>query len=532
MDDSVAGASETSVAAADPGIAAPGDENGALGIEVVAMSMRFGSLLALDDVSMRVPAGTFHALLGENGAGKSTLVKCLMGFYRPTAGGVIVGDRERDIPDPRAAHLLGLGMVYQHFTLAPSLTGAENLLISREEVPGIVDWSRERAAMEEFLGGMPFRVPLDVPAAQLAAGEKQKLEILKQLYLGRRFLVLDEPTSVMTPGEADEVLGLIREMTHAGRLTVLMITHKFREVTAFADDVTVLRRGRRVGGGPVSRLGVRELTTLMVGEDVSAPPVTRIEGSDPTGEPKLAIRRLRADDRSGLQPLAINSLEVRAGEIVGVAGVSGNGQTELMELLTGQRSARAGEILVGGEPFTGRREQVRRHRIRCVPEEPLANACAPTMSVGENLAFRDFDLDDAGDQRFWLAPARMRARAQRLVERYRVKTTGLDSPIASLSGGNVQRAVLARELSGGVSLLLVANPCFGLDFAAAADIRNQILAARADGCAVLLISEDLDEIMALSDRVLVMSEGRISYEAPRADADLATIGRHMAGHGH
>ncbi|MEZ5650048.1 MAG: ABC transporter ATP-binding protein [Burkholderiaceae bacterium] len=522
------------IAAPSPAVPMPGAPTtpGAIGIELVGMTMRFGTLLALDDVSMRVHAGSFHALLGENGAGKSTLVKCLMGFYRPTAGGIVVEDRERDIPDPRAAHLLGLGMVYQHFTLAPSLTGAENLLISREEVPGIIDWTRERAAMERFLDGMPFRVPLDVPAAQLSAGEKQKLEILKQLYLGRRFLVLDEPTSVMTPAEADEVLGLIRDMTRAGALTVLMITHKFREVTAFADEVTVLRRGRKVGGGKVGTLGVREMTTLMVGEDGGSQPVDRAAGHDGAGTVKLSIRGLQATDRSGRQPIAIDALEVRGGEIVGVAGVSGNGQTELMELLTGQRAARAGEIRVDGEPFTATREQVRRHRIRCVPEEPLANACAATMSVGENLAFRDFDLDDAGRRLFWLAPGRMRARAQNLVARFGVKTAGLDSPIGSLSGGNVQRAVLARELTGGVSLLLVANPCFGLDFAAAADIRSQILSAREGGCAVLLISEDLDEIMALADRVVVMSEGRISYTAQRAEADLATIGRHMAGHGH
>ncbi|MEZ5657579.1 MAG: ABC transporter ATP-binding protein [Burkholderiaceae bacterium] len=504
----------------------------AIDIEIVGMSMRFGPLLALDDVSMRVRAGSFHALLGENGAGKSTLVKCLMGFYRPSAGGIIVDDREREIADPRAAHLLGLGMVYQHFTLAPSLTGAENLLISREEVPGIIDWARERAAMEAFLAQMPFRVPLDIPAAHLAAGEKQKLEILKQLYLGRRFLVLDEPTSVMTPDEADEVLGLIRQMTRDGRITVLMITHKFREVTAFADEVTVLRRGRRVGAGRVGELGVAELTTMMVGEESGVPPVNRDDAPGTATVPMLAIHDLRAEDRSGLQPIMIDSLEVRGGEIVGVAGVSGNGQTELMELLTGQRFARAGHIEVGGEPFRASREQVRRHRIRCVPEEPLANACAPTMSVGENLAFRDFDLDDRGERRFWLSRHRMRARARRLVDRYRIKTTGIDSPIASLSGGNVQRAVLARELSGGVSLLLVANPCFGLDFAAAADIRHQILAARAEGCAVLLISEDLDEILALADRIVVMSEGRLSYQASRAQADLATIGRHMAGQGH
>jgi general nucleoside transport system ATP-binding protein len=230
----------------------PRTPQGAFSVEALNVTMRFGEFTALDDVSMKIEAGSFHALLGENGAGKSTIVKAIMGFYRATSGTVLVAGREVEMTDPKVAQGLGLGMVYQHFTLVPSLTAAENLVISRADAPAVINWKTERAALEAFMARMPFAVPLDQPVHRLAAGEKQKLEILKQLYLGHRFLILDEPTSVLTPAEADEVLGHVRALTRAGEVTVLMITHKFREVTAFADDLTVLRRGKRVGGGRVA----------------------------------------------------------------------------------------------------------------------------------------------------------------------------------------------------------------------------------------------------------------------------------------
>ncbi|MFY7778103.1 MAG: ATP-binding cassette domain-containing protein, partial [Elstera sp.] len=210
----------------------------ALSIDVIGMAKRFGAFQALDDVSISVPAGSFHALLGENGAGKSTLVKCLMGFYQPDGGEILLDGKQVTIATPREARALAIGMVYQHFTLVPSLTGAENLVMARADVPLVVDWAKETKALNDFLDRMPFRVPLDVPLSSLAAGQKQKLEILKQLYLNQRFLILDEPTSVLTPDEATEILGLLRGMTQAGELTVLMITHKFREVTEFCDGVT------------------------------------------------------------------------------------------------------------------------------------------------------------------------------------------------------------------------------------------------------------------------------------------------------
>jgi general nucleoside transport system ATP-binding protein len=498
----------------------------ALGVETIGMTMRFGGFTALDDVSIHVTPGTFHALLGENGAGKSTLVKCMMGFYHATAGQMLVAGREAQIGDPRDAHAMGLGMVYQHFTLVPSLTVAENLVISRKNAPAVIDWTRERRALTTFMDAMPFRVPLDQQVSRLAAGEKQKLEILKQLYLGRRFLILDEPTSVLTPDEADEVLGHVRDLCRAGEISVLMITHKFREVTAFADDVSVLRRGRLVGQGRVADLTHGQMAAMMIGAEKPANPVAR---SGQTGVAVLELAGLRARDRSGLKEIAIDALSVHAGEVVGIAGISGNGQMELMEILTGQRALEAGAITVKGKPYSATRGESQVLAVRYLPEEPLKNACAGRMSVAENIAFRSFDQNGKGT-RFWLDAGDMRKSAADLIAAFNVKTTSPDAPIAALSGGNVQRAVLARELTGAVELLIISNPCFGLDFSAVADIRARILAARNAGTAVLVMSEDLDEVMELSDRILVMSEGRIAYETPAAGASLAEIGHHMGGH--
>src|SRR5271157_2002422 len=237
------------------------------GVEAIAMTKRFGEFVALDQVSLKVKSGTFHALLGENGAGKSTLVKCIMGYYQSDAGELIVDDHQEIIGNPRAAHALGLGMVYQHFTLVPAMTVAENFVLARDHVPSVVDWARERKALEEFLSRMPFRVPLNAKVSAISAGERQKCEILKQLYLQRRFLILDEPTSVLTPGEADEVLGMLRGMVAAGNLTVLMITHKFREVMAFADEVTILRRGKLAGQGHVKDLSPDAMARMMIGAE-------------------------------------------------------------------------------------------------------------------------------------------------------------------------------------------------------------------------------------------------------------------------
>jgi ABC-type uncharacterized transport system ATPase subunit len=497
-------------------------------LETIGMTKTFGSLVALNDVSIKVPAGSFHALLGENGAGKSTLVKCIMGFYIPDKGALKLDGQEVAVRNPRDAQALGIGMVYQHFTLVPSLTAAENLVASRADAPAIINWRKERRELETFLERMPFRVPLDRPVSSLAAGEKQKLEILKLLYLNQRFLILDEPTSVLTPGEADEILGLLRDMAHRGEITVAMISHKFREVEAFCDDVSVLRRGAKIGGGKVGVLTTREMAAMMIGDAVIRQSAARINASRQGAS--LEIAGLFVENDEGRDAVAGFDLKVKSGEIVGIAGVSGNGQSELVEALSGQRPIKMGQVLIDDKDFEPTRDHFDRFKVFGLPEEPLKNATVPTMSVAENMAFRSFDKPPIASMKFWLSPEPMRAKARDLIARYNVKTPTPDTPIRDLSGGNVQRAVLARELSVDVDVLIVANPCFGLDFVSVADIRAQIMDQRNRGAAVLLVSEDLDEILELSDRIAVISEGKVAYLTPAAGADRTTIGRYMAGH--
>jgi simple sugar transport system ATP-binding protein len=497
--------------------------------EVLGMTKRFGELVALDDVSVRFESGGFHALLGENGAGKSTLVKCMMGYYHADAGRVIVDGKPRHITNPRHAHDLGLGMVYQHFTLVPSMTVAENLVLGEADLPNVLDWTAQHARLEDFMAGMPFRLDPERLVSGLAAGEKQKLEILKQLFLDHRFLILDEPTSVLTPGEADEILGLMREMADAGRITVLLITHKLREVEAFAREVTVLRAGRVAGEGKANELGHRDLVRMMIGRESVSPPAAR--AAAPAGEAALEVRDLRVGNDKGLTAVSGVDLEVRAGEIVGIAGVSGNGQTEFVEALAGQRAEDSGAIAVAGAPYGRSRAEMHDKRVYLLPEEPLRNGFVRSMTLAENLAIRNFDRRPNTLGGWFVNRAAIRRQARALIEHFKIKTQGPDARIETLSGGNVQRSVLARELSHDVAVLIVQNPCFGLDLNGVAEIRNRIVTARNAGAAVLLISEDLDEILELSDRILVMFEGRLVYETPRAEADVQTIGRYMASHG-
>ncbi|MFW6853591.1 ABC transporter ATP-binding protein [Burkholderia gladioli] len=561
----------------------------ALGIEVIGASKSFGAFRALDQVSLKIAPGSVHALLGENGAGKSTLVKGLVGYGPLDAGQIIAGTREVRIASPRDAQALDIGMVYQHFTLAAGMSVEENLLLARAALPWRIDWRAERGRLERFLARMPFRLRLDAPVSSLAAGEKQKLEILKQLYLERRFLILDEPTSVLTPQEADEVLGLMRELASARVLTVLMITHKFREVLDFADAVTVLRKGRAVAQANVADTSRDELAAWMMGVETAAREaaddattnatiattsasanlttsaaknaatsattiattgaVTSATSSPAASLPDttLAARATRrpclADAPIGLEASGLTvrddlglpavrelSLAVRRGEILGIAGVSGNGQKALVEALIGQRQPAAGRMAVGGRPYRATREEMRERRVFAIPEEPLRNACIASMSVAENLALRDFDRAPLRAQGWRLDRRALRRRAAERIAEFKVSPPLPERAIGTLSGGNVQRAVLARELGQPVEVLIVANPVFGLDFASVADIHARLLAAREAGAAILLVSEDLDELLALSDRIAVMSAGRLVFETEAAGADRAVLGRHMAGH--
>lgn len=497
-------------------------------LQALGITKRFGPLTALKDVHLRLRSGQFHALLGENGAGKSTLVKCIMGYYHPDEGHIQLDQQQVMIRSPRDAQAFGIGMVYQQFTLIPNMTVLENLVISKARLDPVINWQREEQQLTQFMEKMPFKVSLTARVSSLAAGEKQKVEILKQLALRNRILILDEPTSVLTPQEADEMLGHLRAMTLARQLSVLIITHKLREVAAFADEVTVLRKGQFVGSGKVSELTVPQMAEMMVGSEVTARPKQRTPQLKKV--PKLILQDIRVHDDIGVEVVRGVHLTIHEGEIVGVAGVSGNGQRELVEVLAGQRQAASGTIRVQDQAFQPTRENIMRHKMFCLPEEPLLNTCVGRMTVAENLAFRNFDVEPHAVGGWLVSRPALRRSAQGLIERYNIKPPNPEIPIQSLSGGNVQRAVLARELSADVEILVIANPCFGLDFLATEEIRLQIVAARNRGTAVLLVSEDLDEILELSDRTVVMFNGRLVYETTSADADLAVIGRHMTGH--
>ncbi len=440
----------------------------ASGVEVLNASRSFGAFRALDSVSIKVRPGTIHALLGENGAGKSTLVKGLVGYGVLDEGQIVVDGREVRIASPRDAQALGIGMVYQHFTLAAGLSVEENLLLARGRLPWKIDWKGERAALTEFMQRMPFRLPLDAPVSTLAAGEKQKLEILKQLYLRQRFLILDEPTSVL-------------ELTSRGELTVLMITHKFREVMAYADDVTVLRKGRQVGTCAVSNTSRDELAASMMGtaETRDAPVMAAVKVErvartplDERAEIRLELRDVSIEDDRGHMAVRHASLCVRSGEILGLAGVSGNGQKELVEALVGQRRVKAGDMRIAGAAYHATRDEMTGRRVFAIPEEPLKNACVAGMSVAQNLALRDFDRPPLRRGGWRLDRRAMRERAAHLIRDFNVRPPVPERAIGTLSGGNVQRAVLARELGQPVNVLIVANPVFGLDFASVADIHG------------------------------------------------------------
>jgi simple sugar transport system ATP-binding protein len=503
----------------------------AIELETYNLTKRFGAFTALDAVSLKVRPGTVHALLGENGAGKSTLVKCVVGYYRPDDGAVMVEGREQDIHSPTIARDLGIGMVYQHFTVVPGMTVAENLLLARGHLPAVIDWKAVRRELDAFMQTTPFKLDLDATPLDLAAGEKQKLEILKQLFLKPRLLILDEPTSVLTPQEADEVLGALRDRAHAMDCSIVMITHKFREVMEHADDVSVLRRGKLVETGAVAETSPQRLAAAMVGEAKGAAVANLSRTALKTGAVALSIEQLAVMGDRGELAVRGLSLEVRAGEIVGVAGVSGNGQRELMQSLTGQRPREGGSVRVGGRAFNATRRQNREQKVRSLPEEPLANACVGALSVSHNMGLRTFDeapFARAG----WVSWGGLRKRAREWIAAYGVKTQGERAAIRTLSGGNVQRAVLARELDGEAALLLVSNPVFGLDFAAVAEIHTRLMAARNRGAAVLLVSEDLDELLLLSDRIVVMSEGQIVHDVAAADADRHALGAFMGGKHH
>ncbi|MGH4030735.1 ABC transporter ATP-binding protein [Actinomycetota bacterium Odt1-20B] len=493
----------------------PGSPLAAPAVELRGITKEFPGTLANDRVDLSVRRGEIHALMGENGAGKSTLVSVLYGMVRPDAGRILLDGREVSFARPGEAIAAGLGMVHQSFRLFPSFTVAENVVYAAEpRRRGLLDRAeavRRVAALAEEHG---LAVDAAARVGDLPVGVRQRVEILKLLYRGARTLILDEPTAVLTPAEADALFGVLRSLAADGR-TVLLVTHKLREVMEGSDAVTVLRDGRVAARMRTSETSADEIAAAMTGRAVE---LDRVYPAGTPGGAALSVSGLSAD---GVRDV---SLSVRAGEIVGVAGVAGNGQSELVEAVAGLRPVAAGRVVVGGADVTHATAAARRAAgLAYVPEDRAAVGTAPAASVAENLAMghhRGHGL---------LRPSWLRAHARALTERFGIKAASPGQPAASLSGGNLQKLVIGRELAHDAPLLIVEQPTRGVDIGAVQTIHEQLVAHRDAGHAVLLVSAELSEIRGLADRVLVMYEGRVAAEYARAEADERSLGLAMAG---
>lgn len=492
-----------------------------------ALSKRFGTVVANDAVSLELHRGEVLALLGENGAGKTTLMNMLFGHYMPDAGSIDVtgaDGRMRQLPlgHPQAALRAGIGMVHQHFTLAENLSALDNIMLGSESLRRVRrDRKRARAKLEDIMRQSGLRAPLDVPVGRLSVGERQRAEILKALYRDARILVLDEPTAVLTPQEADTLFDNIGAMTKDG-LSVIFISHKLREVLAFSHRIAVLRHGEKVGEIATKDADERIIARMMVGADTPATPRQDMA----PGAPVLVLDEVSVSGRAKRDSLDRVSLRVHRHEILGIAGVSGNGQSALAGLISGLSRPQEGRMTVDHMEITAHHpETMIQVGIGRIPEDRHHDGMVGAMSVAENMVIERLD-DPEVQSRGLLRHDAIRATAERLCQDFDVRGPGVDARARLLSGGNIQKMILARVFEQNPKLILANQPTRGLDMGAAAEVARRLLEARANGAGVILISEDLDELLNLSDRIMVIHDGELVETTTR---DRGKIGLLMAG---
>ncbi len=498
------------------------DPAGPPALEAVGVTKVFPGVIANAGVDLALRRGEVHALLGENGAGKSTLAAVLTGLYQPDAGELRMDGEPVALRSPRDGLERGIGMVHQHFRLVDRFTVAENVALGDRRLPWRWSAGSVGRAVAELAERYHLPVHVDAVVGDLSVGEQQRVEIVKALYRGADILLLDEPTAVLTPQEADALFETVSAMAADGK-AIVFISHKLREVMAVADRITVMRDGHVVGALAAADTSPAELAQLMVGRSVD---LSERRAQSPPGETLLEVRGLCLASVDGRGRLTDIDLDVRAGEIVGVAGVAGNGQRELAEVIAGLRKPTAGSIRVQFTDVTGRGPRTTRAAgLGYVPEDRLGTGLTPSLSVADNLQLTR-RLPFVLDRRQAIAEA------TRVIDAFDVRTTGPQAATGTMSGGNAQKVLLARELEardGSPRALVVASPTRGLDVGATEFVRGLLDARRADGCAMLLISEDLDEIRALSDRIVVLSEGRIVLRCDGETADVHELGLAMAG---
>ena len=499
------------------------------------ITKRFQNVVANDKVDFSVKSGEVHALLGENGAGKTTLMNILYGLYQADEGEIFVRGEKVLIKSPRDAIKIGIGMVHQHFKLVGSNTVVENIALclqtdeSKTPLKLLKVFRNPLPSVEQRIKELSQRYGLKVdPKAkiwQLSVGEQQRVEIIKALFKGVDVLILDEPTSVLTPAESEQLFKTLQTMTSEGH-SVVFITHKLEEAEKISDMVTVLRNGKVVASIETSKTDKRTLARLMVGREI----LFRLEKAQVAhGEPVLEVKGLKALNDQGLLALKGVSLTVHSSEILGIVGVAGNGQKELAEVITGLRKATEGEIRILGENVTNRSANVvTQLGAAYIPEERIRVGVVQGMSVSDNMVLKSYRSSSFANG-FWLKKNYIEEYSKGLVSEYNIVTPSPQAPVTLLSGGNIQRLILAREISGNPKLIIASHPTYGLDVGATEQIRRLLLEQRKNGAAVLLISEDLEEVLSLSDRIIVMFNGAFIGEMPAEKANVDEIGLLMAG---
>ena len=490
---------------------------------------RFGAVLANDDVSLEVARGTIHGIVGENGAGKSTLVSILYGFYQADSGSMMINGKIANIRSSSDAIACGIGMVHQHFMLVPNFTALENVIlgyeIDKKLAPSL---AAGKAKLEELANRYGLDVPLDVPVEDLPVGLQQRVEILKTLYRGADILILDEPTGVLTPQETDQLFEILKTLRAQG-VTILLITHKLKEIMAVTDDVSVMRAGQMVAHRKTANTTPTELANLMVGRSVllelDKAPAQR-------GDTLLRVNELSYYDSEGAPRLRNVSFDLHGGEILGIAGVSGNGQSELLSLLSGITDLQEGTIEIKGTILSSAQQlnpaQMRDKGVAHVPEDRHAMGMVLPFTASES-AILGYERDPSLGKSWWLSPQKIAAHCLALMARFDVRPQAPFLKSNLFSGGNQQKIVLAREISKEPDILLVGQPTRGVDIGAIEFIHKQLVALRDKGCAVIVVSVELDEILSLSDRIIVMNNGEIVGTVEAADADETQLGLMMAG---
>lgn len=493
------------------------------------ISMQFPGVLANDQVSLEIKKGEVFALVGENGAGKSTLMNILYGLNTPTDGNVYIKGEKMESFKPMEAIKRGVGMVHQHFMLVPSFTVAQNIVMSKEprKMKFFCDLKKADSQVRELSREYGLAVDPKAVVGEISVGLQQRVEILKTLYRGADILILDEPTAVLTPQETEELFGVIRKIVREKEMTIIIITHKLYEVMAISDRVGVMRRGKLVGVEKTKDVNEKILASMMVGREIL---FENIEKKGVPGDVMIEAKNIYAADNRGLMAVNGVSLEVRAGEILGIASIEGNGQSELIEALTGMRSVEAGSFEIQGIEAAGKSPgDIRKMGLAHIPEDRIATGAAMPSTITENLIIGKERNEEFSVKGVHLKRSSIERYAKELFEKFDLRGAGTETTVGSLSGGNMQKVVVAREFSLDTPVLVIAQPTRGVDVGAIEFIHRQIIEKRNQGCAILLASADLDEVFRLSDRIITMYEGRITGEFKAGQINKKDIGYYMTG---